>query len=57
MSKMDELKATIENLPNEEFAEIYRWMLEMNWERWDREIEADSQNGKLDFLMRESRED
>ena len=57
MSKMDELKAAIENLPNEEFAEIYRWMSEMNWERWDREIEADSQNGKLDFLVRESRED
>jgi hypothetical protein len=57
MSKIDELKAEIESLPNEEFAEIFRWLSEKDWERWDMEIEADSQAGKLDFLVREARED
>jgi hypothetical protein len=57
MSKIDELKAEIENLPSEEFAEIFRWLSEKDWEKWDKEIEADSQAGKLDFLVREAREE
>ena len=57
MSKMDELKAEIESLPNEEFAEIFRWLSEKEWERWDKEIEADSQAGRLDFLVRQAQEE
>ena len=54
MPKIDNLKAQIESLPSEEFAEIFRWLSEKGWERWDKEIEADSQAGKLDFLVREA---
>jgi hypothetical protein len=54
MSKIDELKAEIENLPSEEFAEIFRWLSEKDWAGWDREIEADSQAGRLDFLVGEA---
>jgi hypothetical protein len=57
MSKIDQLKAEIENLPSEEFTEIFRWLSEKDWERWDKEIEADSQSGRLDFLVREAREE
>jgi hypothetical protein len=57
MSKIDDLKAEIESLPKEEFAEIFRWLTEKDWERWDEEIEADSQAGKLDFLVREAHEE
>ncbi len=28
-----------------------------DWERWDKEIEADSRAGRLDFLEREAREE
>jgi hypothetical protein len=55
MSMLDDLRAKIENLPSEEFSEIVRWLSEKDWERWDKEIEADSQAGKLDFLEREGR--
>ena len=54
MSKIDELKAEIERLPSEEFAEVCRWLSEKDWERWDKEIEADSGDGRLDFLVREA---
>lgn len=54
MSKIDELKAEIENLPSEELAEIVRWLSEKDWAGWDSEIEADSQAGRLDFLGREA---
>ena len=57
MSKIDELKAEIERLPSMEFAELFRWLSEKDWERWDQEIEADSQAGRLDFLVRETREE
>jgi len=57
MSIIDDLKAEIERLPGEGFAEIARWLSEKDWERWDEEIEADSEAGRLDFLEREAREE
>ncbi len=57
MSKRAELKADIERLPTEELAELFRWLSEKDWESWDKEIEADSQAGRLDFLAREAREE
>ncbi len=57
MSKIDELKAEIERLPSEEFAEIFRWLSEKDWEKWDKEIEPDSLAGKLDYLEREARQE
>jgi hypothetical protein len=57
MSKVDELKTEIERLPQEEFTELVRWLSAKDWERWDKEIEADSAAGKLDFLVREALEE
>jgi len=57
MSKLDQLKAEIESLPNEEIAEIFRWLSEKDWEKWDKEIEADSDSGRLEFLVREARDE
>jgi len=57
MSKVEELKTEIERLPQEEFTELVRWLSEKDWERWDKEIEDDSDSGKLDFLMRETLEE
>jgi hypothetical protein len=57
MSKIDRLKAEIESLPSEEIAEIFRWLSEKDWEKWDREIEADSESGRLEFLVREAHDE
>lgn len=57
MSKIEELKAEIERLPKDEFTELFRWLSERDWEKWDQEIDADSQAGRLDFLVREAREE
>ena len=53
VSKIEKLKTEIEGLPKKEFAELARWLSEKDWERWDKEIEADSKAGRLDFLVRE----
>jgi hypothetical protein len=57
MSRIDELKSEIESLPDNEFSELYRWLSEKDWERWDEEIQADSEAGKLDSLIGEARKE
>ncbi|MFQ5709288.1 MAG: hypothetical protein ACE5HO_17665 [bacterium] len=54
MSKVDELKSAIEALPEEEYVELRQWFSEKDWQTWDEQIEADSNSGKLDFLIREA---
>jgi len=54
MSKVEKLKTEIEGLPKEDFVELARWLSEKEWERWDKEIEADSEAGRLDFVVREA---
>jgi hypothetical protein len=51
---LDALKAATENRSNEELTGIFRWVSEKDWERWDQEIAADSDAGRLDFLEREA---
>lgn len=57
MSKVDELKSAIEALPEDEYRELRQWFSEKDWEKWDKQIEDDSKAGKLDFLIRESRDE
>jgi len=56
MSKVEHIKSEIERLPKEEYAELCRWLSERDWENWDQQIKADSESGKLDFLVREASE-
>ena len=53
MLKIEELEATIESLSEEEYTRLREWFSERDWEKWDRQIEADSASGKLDFLVKE----
>jgi hypothetical protein len=54
MSKVDELKSEIEQLSENEFAELVQWLSERDWQRWDKQIEADAAADKLDFLVQEA---
>ncbi len=55
MSKVEKIQAEIESLSEEEYARLRQWFSERDWEKWDRQIEADSASGKLDFLIEEAR--
>ena len=55
MSRLREIEMAIDALPDEEYSELRRWFLERDWAKWDRQIEADSASGKLDFLLTASR--
>ena len=54
MTTFAELQKAILDLPKSEYQQLRRWLQELEWEEWDREIEADSRGGKLDFLIAEA---
>lgn len=54
MSKVDEIKDAIESLPEEEYIQMRHWFSEKDWQKWDRQLEANVTSGKLDFLVKEA---
>ncbi len=50
MTSLAEIKEAIQNLPPTEFAEIARWLQDVQEDQWDRQIEADAIAGRLDFF-------
>ncbi len=57
MSKIEQLQEEIAHLTPEQLAAFDKWYAEYMADAWDRQIEADSLAGKLDFLVEEARED
>ena len=56
MVSITEIQEAIRVLPETEFVRLRQWISELDWERWDRELEADAEAGRLDFLIAEARE-
>ncbi|OGP92512.1 MAG: hypothetical protein A2Z19_00320 [Deltaproteobacteria bacterium RBG_16_54_18] len=54
MTGINAIKKAIDALPEDDYARLRQWFSEKDWRTWDREIEADSATGKLDFLVREA---
>ena len=48
MSNIETIKSAIEALPESDYI---KWLNEKDWDKWDKQIEADSKSGKLDFLI------
>jgi len=46
MSRVSEIRAAIEALGEDEYAQLRQWFSERDWQRWDEETEADSASGK-----------
>lgn len=55
MTKVERIEEEIEKLSPAEFAELREWLLERDWEQWDRQIEEDAAAGKLDDLFERAR--
>lgn len=54
MVSISEIQEAILDLPETEYTELRKWLSELDWERWDQQIEADSDAGKLDSLLGEA---
>jgi hypothetical protein len=57
MSTAGENKLAISGLPIEEITELRKWFSETDWESLNAQIEADSDSGKLDFLLDEAHDE
>lgn len=54
MSVLKELEEAVDSLSEKEYEKFRKWFLERDWQRWDQQIEEDSKNGNLDFLIKEA---
>ena len=54
MSRVEEIEAAIDGLPQEEYRRIVQWFRVREQMRWDEQTDADSSAGKLDFLFDEA---
>ena len=52
-----EIESAIEKLPNNEFEKLARWFENFQAQIWDKQIEQDLQNGKLQNLIGEAEKD
>jgi hypothetical protein len=50
MGKIEKIEQEVQALSPEELAQFRAWFLEYDWAAWDRQIECDSQAGRLDDL-------
>ena len=50
-----EIQQAILVLPEAEYARLREWISELDWERWDQQLEADADASRLDFLVDEAR--
>jgi hypothetical protein len=53
-TKIEQLEMAVTSLPEEEYSQFRRWFFDRDWEKWDRELEADAASGRLDFLVQEA---
>lgn len=51
MQTVEEIQQAIEALSEEDYERIRQWLAEADWDDWDRQIAADSEAGRLDFLV------
>lgn len=56
MTTVPEIQQAILDLAENDYDELMRWISDLDWDRWDAEIEEDAEAGKLDFLIEEARE-
>ena len=56
MTSVTEIKQAIMELPDAEYTELRRWLMEQDWEQWEREFEEDVLAGKFDALAAEALE-
>jgi len=51
---LNAIKKAIESLPQDDYGHLRRWFSDRDWEKWDAQMEKDSDSGKLDFLIEEA---
>ncbi len=56
MTDIETIQQAILSLSKEDYNQLRRWLSELDWEEWDKQIEDDSASGRLDSLISEAAE-
>ena len=56
MANITKIQEEILALSETDYQQLKQWLNELDKDEWDRQIEADSNAGKLDFLIAEALE-
>ena len=54
---LQKIRQAFAALSEDEYRQLKAWLHEHDWDRWDEQIERDSESGALDFLAAEALED
>jgi hypothetical protein len=54
MTKLEQIEKSVSTLSDEELKAFAEWFAELQWQRWDRRLEADVKAGKLDKFAEEA---
>lgn len=54
MLTLDQIEAAILKLPPDEYQQFLEWFLDLDDQRWDKQLEKDIADGKLDDLAKEA---
>ena len=54
MSTREKIEAAILELSSEEFEQLRQWFFDLDYRRWDKKLEQDVEDGKLEVLAEEA---
>ncbi len=54
MSTLEQIEAAILTLPSHEFQRLRQWLFDVDYDRWDEQLEQDIADGKLEALAEEA---
>lgn len=57
MGQVEELEQKVKELSSDQLREFRRWFVEFDAELWDRQLERDAAEGRLDDLIEEALEE
>jgi hypothetical protein len=52
-----QIESAILQLPASDFRQVIDWLLDLDYQRWDEQLESDIEAGKLDLLAQEAIDD
>ena len=50
MLTLEQIEAAILTLPSDDFQQLRQWFADLDYQRWDKQLEKDIANGKLKTL-------
>ena len=54
MLTVEQIEAAILTLPSDEFQRLRQWFFDLDYQRWDEQLEQDIADGKLEALAHEA---